>query len=178
LVTACSLSTQITNTARSSIEERLLVRALDRAMMALNTERLKGKTVVVDFYGLSPDKDFAREYFTAWLQSQQVQIASDPKKAQLRLKVFAPFLAVDRGQSFLGTPAFTVPLLGVAVPEISLFKDVQHSGHAELQVYEIDADTGKFIDRRPTASGGAQHHEYTILVLINFARTDIDEGAS
>ena len=42
-----------------------------------------------------------KELFTAWLQGQQVQIATDPKQAQLQLKVFAPVLAVDQGQSFV-----------------------------------------------------------------------------
>ena len=45
-----------------------------------------------------------KEFFTAWLQGQQVQIATDPKQAQLQLKVFAPVLAVDQGQSFVGAP--------------------------------------------------------------------------
>lgn len=174
LFEGCAVSTQITNTSRSSIEEELLMRALDRALTGLNTEQLKGKAVAVDFYGLSPDKDFAKAFFTAWLQSQQVQMAPDPKEAQLRLKVFAPVLAVDQGQSFIGAPSFTVPLLGFAMPEISLFKDVRHSGHAELQVYSIDADTGKFIDKSPPAVGASQYDDYTILFVINFTRSDIN----
>ena len=53
-----------------------------------------------------------KEFFIAWLQGQQVQIATDPKQAQLQLKVFAPVLAVDQGQSFMGSPSFTLPVLG------------------------------------------------------------------
>jgi hypothetical protein len=173
LLGACAVSTQITNTSRSSIEEQLLMRALERALAALNTEQFKGKIVAVDFYGLSPDKDFAKEFFTAWLQSQQVQIAADPKEAQLRLKVFAPVLAVDLGQSFVGVPSFTVPVLGFAMPEISLFKDVRHTGHAELQVYVVDADGGKFIDKSAMAVGATQYDNYTILLVINFSRSDM-----
>ncbi len=171
----CAISPQITNTSRSSIEEELLMHALNRALSQLDTEQLKGKTVAVDFYGLSSDKDFAKEFFTAWLQSQQVQIAQDPKEAQLHLKVFAPVLAVDQGQSFIGAPSFTVPLLGFAMPEISLFKDVRHSGLAELQIYSIDGDTGKFVDKSPMAVGASQYDDYTILLVINFTRSDIDK---
>jgi hypothetical protein len=145
-------------------------------LAGLNTEQFKGKTVAVDFYGFSADKDFAKAFFTAWLQSQHVQIAPNPKKAQLLLKVFAPVLAVDQGKSFIGAPSFTVPLLGFTVPEISLFKDVRHSGHAELRVYAIDADTGKFVDKSPPAVGAAQYDDYTILLIINFTRSDIDKS--
>jgi hypothetical protein len=69
LLTGCAASAQITNTPRSSIEQELLVRALDRAMAKLDVQKLTDKTVAIEFYGLTPDKDFAREYFTAWLQA-------------------------------------------------------------------------------------------------------------
>jgi hypothetical protein len=171
----CAVSTQVTNTPRSSVEQQLLVRSFERAFAGLNTESFKGKTVAVDFYGLTSDRDFASEFFTAWLQSQQVQIVTNPKEAELRLKVFAPVLAVDQGQSFFGAPSFTVPVLGFAVPEIPLFKDVRHSGHAEVEIYTLDADSGKFIDKSATAVGAAQYDDYTLLLVINFTRTDVDK---
>lgn len=169
----CAVTTQITNTSRSSIEEKLLMSALERALSGLNTEQFRGKTVAVDFYGLSADKDFAKAFFIAWLQSHQVQIAPNPKEAQLLLKVFAPVLAVDQGKSFIGAPSFMVPLLGITVPEISLFKDVRHSGHAELRTYAIDVHTGKFVDKSSPVVGAARYDDYTILLVINFTRSDI-----
>jgi hypothetical protein len=69
LLAGCAATAQITNTPRSSIEQELLVRALDRAMAKLDVQKLTDKTVAIEFYGLTPDKDFAREYFTAWLQA-------------------------------------------------------------------------------------------------------------
>jgi hypothetical protein len=174
LLTGCAVSTQISNTQRSSVEQQLLVRSFERALATLDTQEFKGKTVAVDFYGLTPDKDFMKELFTAWLQAQQVQIATDPKQAQLQLKVFAPVLAVDQGQSFVGTPTFTVPVLGFAIPEISLFRDVKHSGHAEVKIYTIDADTGKFVDQSPPAIGKVQYDDYTIMIVVHFTRTDLE----
>src|SRR5437016_13721865 len=67
LLTGCAVSTQISTTQRSSIEERLLVRSFERALASLDTQEFKGKTVAVDFFALSPDKDFTKEFFTAWL---------------------------------------------------------------------------------------------------------------
>ncbi len=122
-------------------------------MAGLDVQKIKDKTVAVDFYGLTADKDFAREYFTAWLQAQRVRIAADLKQAQLRLKVFASVLAVDKGQSFLGAPSFTVPLAGFAMPEIPLFKNVQHSGHAEIKLSMTGSQTGEFIDETAPAIG-------------------------
>ena len=174
LLAGCAVSTPITNTPRSSIEQRLLVRSLERALATLDTQQFKGKTVTVDFYGLTSDKDFAKEFFTAWLQAQQVQIATDPKQAQLHLKVFAPVLAVDQGQSFVGSPAFTVPILGFAIPEIALFKNASHSGHAEVEVFTIDGSTGKFTDKSLPAVGETNYNDYTVLIVVHFTRSDIE----
>jgi hypothetical protein len=173
-LTGCAVSTQISTTQRSSIEERLLVRSFERALASLDTQEFKGKTVAVDFFALSPDKDFTKEFFTAWLQGQQVQIATDPKQAQLHLKVFAPVLAVDQGQSFVGAPSFTVPILGFVMPEIALFKNVRHSGHAEFEIYAIDGETGKFIDKSAPATGETQYDDYTIMIVVHFTRSDIE----
>jgi hypothetical protein len=175
LFTGCAISTQISNTQRSGVEQRLLVRSFERALATLDTQTFKGKTVAVDFYGLTPDKEFMKEFFTAWLQGQQVQIATDPKQAQLQLKVFVPALAVDQGQSFVGAPAFTVPVLGFAIPEISLFKNVRHSGYAEVKVYMIEGGTGKFVDQSPPAIGESQYDDYTIMIVGHFTRSDIEE---
>jgi hypothetical protein len=169
----CAVSTKITSTQRSTIEQRLLVRSLERALATLDIQPLRGKIVTVEFYGLTPDKDFAREFFTAWLQGQQVRIARDSKQAQLRLKVFASVLGVDQGQSLIGAPSFTVPLLGFAVPEIPLFKDVRHSGHAEIEIYTIDDVTGEFVDKSLPTIGEAQHDDYKILLVVNFTRSDV-----
>ena len=53
----------VTNTPRSNIEPRLLVRSLERAPNALDTESLKGKIVAVDLYGLTPPTEILQENF-------------------------------------------------------------------------------------------------------------------
>jgi hypothetical protein len=174
LLTGCAVSTQVGTTARSSIEQRLLITSFERALATLDTHEFTGKTVTVDFFGLTADKDFAKELFTAWLQEQQVQVTTDPKQAQLHLKIFAPVLAVDQGDSFVGAPAFTVPVLGFVMPEISLFKNARHSGHAAVEVFAIDGDTGKFVGKTPPAIGETDYNDYTVMILIHFTRSDME----
>ena len=175
LVEGCAVSPQITNTPRSSIEQELLVSSLERGFETLKTQHLAGATVTVDFYGLTPDKDFAKEFLIAWLQAHEVHIVTDPKEAQLRVKVFAPVLGVDQAQSFIGTPSFTVPFLGVTIPEIPLFRDVRHLGHTALESYTIEEDGGKFLDKSPTAMGRSEYDDYTVLILIHFTRSDMEK---
>jgi hypothetical protein len=174
-LSGCAVTSQITKTSRSTIEQRLLVSALDRALAGIDARQLHGKTVAVDFYGLTSDKDFAGQYFVAWLQSQGVKIAEDSKQAQLHLKVFAAALGVDQGQAFVGSPSFTVPLIGFVMPEIALFRDIRHSGHAEIKVATIDGQSGEFVDESGRAVGTSRHDDYTLLIVVHFTRTDLEE---
>jgi hypothetical protein len=176
LTCGCAASNHITSTPRSTIEQRLLVRALERALVKLDLQAFTGKTVAVDFHGLTADKDFAKEYFTAWLQSQGVRIAARPEEAHLRLKAFASALGVDRAQSFFGAPAFTVPLVGFVIPEIPLFKDVRHSGYAEINVFATETQTGDFVNQSAPATGSSTHNDYTVLVVIHFTHTDLESS--
>lgn len=174
LLCGCSVATQITHTPRSSIEQRLLVRSLDRSLNQLDTQPLQGKTVAVEFFGLTPDKDFAKEFSIAWLQRRKIKVIADAQEAEVRLKIFAPVLGVDQGQSFFGVPAVTVPILGFTVPEVALFKSVTHQGYAAIEMYTIDNPTGDFLGRSPRAVGEAAYNQYTILILVNFNRDDLD----
>jgi hypothetical protein len=47
---------KISNTQRAGVEQRLLVRSFERALATLDTQEFKGKTVAVDFYGLTPTR--------------------------------------------------------------------------------------------------------------------------
>lgn len=166
---------QVTHTARSSIEQRLLVQSLDRALDKVDVQPFEGKTVGVEFFALTPDKDFARELVVAWLQARRVKVISDVEKAEVRLKIFAPVLGVDQGQSFLGVPSVTVPVLGFTVPEIALFKSMNHQGYAALEVYSIDNPSGDFLKKSPRMVGEAQYNEYTVMILVHFNHNNLDD---
>jgi hypothetical protein len=175
MLAGCAAATQITNSARSGIEQKLLVQALERSFKRIDPALFRQRTVLVEFYGLTPDKDFARELFIAWLHKNRARTTGTSREAELRLKVFASVLAVDRGHSFFGTPAFTVPLVGFAVPEIPVFRKVSHVGHAEVKISTTDGDSGDFIAESPGAIGKAHHDDYTLFIVIHFTRKDLDK---
>lgn len=55
----------------------------------------------------------------------------------------------------MGSPSFTVPLVGVVIPEIPLFKAVRHTGFTEVDIYTLDARSGEFVDKSPRMIGEA-----------------------
>jgi hypothetical protein len=63
----------------------------------------------------------------------------------------------------------------VKIPEIPLFRDVRHIGHAAVESYTIEEDGGKFIDKSPKALGQSEYDDYTVLIIIHFTRNDMEK---
>jgi hypothetical protein len=175
LMAGCAVSTQVTTTARSSIEQQLLVRSLERAVAQLDVERFIDKRVYLTLFSLTPDQMFAKAFVSAQLEQRGLYIVSDWDQADLLFKVFAPVFGTDQGQTLVGIPSLVVPLVGAAVPEVSLYKAVRNRGQSEVQVYAFDSRTGEFVDKLPVSNGQAKYDQYTILVLISFNWSDLDE---
>jgi hypothetical protein len=172
LAPACG-GRQVTLTPRSGIEQELLVRSLERSLAELEVTALQGQRVTLDLYGLTGDAPFAREFIGARLAARGVRVVTE--SAGLRLRVFATVLGVDRGETLLGIPALQVPLLAFPLPEIALFKWVRHRGLVELQAFTFDAATGDFIARIPDSVGRAKFDQFTLLLIVSFTVTDLDE---
>ena len=173
LSTACT-TVRITATTRSSVEQRLLVRSLERAAVRLDKRPFLGRPVRLELFGLTSDHLFARDFLRARLEARGIRVTTAPD-AEVTLQVFATALAVDTSDTLLGIPSMQVPVLAVPIPEIALFKWERSRGHAELQVYTYDA-TGTLISQLPDVLGEAKYDRFTVLILISFTVTDVDEG--
>lgn len=163
-----------TATARSSIEQRLLARSLERAVARIDVDAFQGKRVFLDLAGLTPDQAYARTYVGAELRQRGVQIVGDPTEAEVRIQVMAAGLGVDQGETLIGIPATVVPLLGVPIPEIALFKWVRHRGVTEVKFYAHDNRDGRPFEATPTAIGRSRYSQFTILAIVRFTSHDLD----
>ena len=176
VATVCSACTtaRVTATLRSSIEQRLLVRSLERAAVRLDTTPLIGQRVKIDLYSLTGDTFFAREFLRARLESRGVRFAGPGDEADVTIQVFAAALAVDTADTLLGLPAMQAPILAVPIPEIALFKLERSRGHAEMQTYTYDS-SGRLITRLRDAKGEARYDRVTLLIFISWSMTDMDD---
>ena len=66
-------------------------------------------------------------------------------------------------------------LLDFFARSIGFDQSATNEGHAEIQIYLIDGASEDFLTKSPVAVGAAAYNQYTVLVLINFKRTDLDE---
>src|SRR5919108_3588636 len=171
--TACTTA-RVTATQRSSIEQRLLVRSLERAAARLDLAPLIGQRVKIDLFTLTNDGFFAREFLRARLEGRGLRFAGPGDEADVTIQVFAAALAVDTADTLVGLPAMQAPILAVPIPEIALFKLERSRGHAEMQTYTYDSG-GHLITRLGDAKGEARYNRITLLIFISFAVTDIDD---
>ena len=58
------------------------------------------------------------------------------------------------------------------MPEIALSNPATHQGYAEIQIYTLDGASGDLLTRSPR---GRRIGLQSVLVMLNFRRTDLDE---
>jgi hypothetical protein len=112
---------------------------------------------------------------TAHLEARGVHVVE--AGADLRLKIFASILGLDRGETLLGLPALQVPVVSLPIPEIALFKWVRNRGRAEVQIHAYDGRSGEFQGRLSDGAGRSKFDEFTILILVSFTVSDLDRRA-
>jgi hypothetical protein len=172
LVAGCT-TVRVTPTERSSVEQRLLVRSLERAAAHLDITPLVGRVVRLQLFSLTKDQAFAREFVRARLERRGLRISEGPD-GDVTLQVFGAALAVDTADTLFGVPAMQMPVLAVPIPEIALFKWERSRGHAELQSYVYDA-SGRLLGQVRDVLGQAKWDRFTVLIFISFLVTDIDK---
>ncbi len=171
----CASSSQLTPTQPSAVTQQLVVRSLERALMQLDVTRFAGRRVSLELSAQQTvTQPFATEFVTAWLQARGVRVVTyEPH--ELTLKVIASVIGSDRGETFFGIPPLQSTLVGIPTPEISLFKWVRNRGLTEMSVYVLDATTDTFLETLGPAIGRSMQDDVTILIIVNFTKTDVED---
>lgn len=174
LLAGCATqSTDLYPTSPSAMSQFLVFRALERAVARLDVERLRDRRVTLEIVSQLYDHKFAATYLETWLRTHGVKVGSD--QADLRLQVFLLTLGTDHGQSFIGLPAFQVPVLAIPVPEIAIFKWIRNRGRADLRAFAFDPKTDNLVDLLPETTGRSKFDDFTIVVVLGFSVTDVDD---
>jgi hypothetical protein len=162
----------------SATSQLLLLRSLDRAIAQLDLSQLAGRTVDVELVTQAGAQAFATEVVKERLRERGVHLSSEAPA--LKLLVFAT-VGTDRGETLVGSPAMQAPIVSVPAPEIALFKWSRHRGLAELEIVELDPQSGELLAKLGPETGHAKKDDFTVLIAINFSVSDIDlppEGAN
>ncbi len=173
LTVGCT-SARMTTTPHSITEQQLIVLAIERAVSQLDTQKLAGKRVTLELYGLAKDDlPFTREFLKIWLWKNGVKVVEDKEEADIRLKGFAKVLASDQAETLVGTPEFS--LLGIPIPAIAIYKNLRKRGLVEIQIYAIDVGKEVLLGEISEGIGEAKENRYTVLFIFSWTSSDLDK---
>lgn len=172
LVGGCSLAGQLPPTKLAGVTQQLLIRSLERALAELDLGKLQGPGVNVDVFVQDGNQAFIKEFVTAWLQAHGVRTVSE--SPEVKVKLFASVYGTDFDRTFIGIPAFQVPVVNVPFPEIALFKWERNRGQAELRIYEFEGKTDTPLGPQGPGVGRAKYDNITVLLIFGWTLSDVD----
>lgn len=174
LLGGCAVAaTDLYPTSPSATTQLLVFRALERAVVGLDVTRLRDRRVTLEVVSQLYEHRFVATYLETWFRTHGVKVVEDA--ADLRLQIYLLTLGTDKGQSFIGIPSFQIPVLSIPVPEIALFKWIRNRGRADVRVYAFDSKTADLVDLLPETTGRSKFDDYTILVVVGFSLTDVND---
>lgn len=177
LLAGCAASVDLSATTPSATGQLLVFRALERAAAGLDLTRLRGRRVALEVISQLDDRKFAQkfaaEYLETWMRARGVAVGAD--HPELRVQAYVLTLGSDLGRTFLGIPAFQVPVVSIPIPEIAIFKWERNRGRADIRAYVFDAAERSFVEALPDVTGRSKFDDFTVVLVVGFTVTDIDD---
>ena len=137
-------SRTFSTTSRTAIEQLLLTRAVDVAMVKFNMPELAGKKVFIDFANL---KCYEAEYVKVAVRNRIAQsgsrLVSSADDADLTIEVASGALALEYKQGVIGMPALPVPNSPVPLPAMPFYRSTEQTAIIKLLIFVHDS--GKFV---------------------------------
>ena len=139
----CSSRT-FSTTSRTAIEQLLLTRAVDVAMVKFDMPELADKKVFIDFTNL---KCYEAEYVKVAVRNRIAQsgslLVATADKADLTIEVAAGALALEYKQGVVGMPPLPVPNSPVPLPAMPFYKTTEQTAIVKLLIFVHNS--GKFV---------------------------------
>jgi len=137
-------SRTFSTTSRTAIEQLLLTRAVDVAMVKFDMPELADKKIFLDFTNL---KCYESEYVKVAVRTRVAQIgshlAASSDDADLMVEVAAGALALEYKDSVIGMPPLPVPNSPVPMPAMPFYKTTEQTAIVKLLIF-VHA-SGKFV---------------------------------
>src|SRR5437773_2827096 len=173
LAGGCSLAGQLPPTKPEGVTQQLLIRSLERALGQLDLAKLQGPGVNVEAFVQTGNQDFIKAFVTTWLRAHGVRIVSE--SPEIKVKLFASVYGTDFDRTFIGIPAFQVPVVNVPFPEIALFKWERNRGQTELRIYEFEGKTDTPLAAQAPGVGRSKYDNVTVLIFFGFTLSDVEK---
>ena len=173
VLAGCS-SRRETDPWRSASEMLLFSAASDRAADKLTFNLQPGTKVFVDAtYIEGTDSKYAISAIRDRVARKGGDLVDDKGKADLIIEPRIGALSVDRDRILFGTPAMPVPLVGLEIPEIAIFKRSYQQGVAKFAATTYDPKTGLMVQSHEPVYAFSNRKDWTLFFLFSWTTTDL-----
>jgi len=174
---ACSSARESAPT-RTATEQLLIAAAAERSIDKLDLQIPAGAKVFVDathFEGY--DSKYATGTVRDRLLRHGGRLVNERGQADVIVEIRAGALSVDESTQLVGLPSTDLPFpasQGLSTPEVALFKRSQKLGVAKIAATSYSRD-GALIASGDPAFGSAHRTRWTVLLLIGWTSTDLED---
>ena len=144
-------STSSSNTSRTGMEQLLISDAIDRSLEKVDFTPMTGRAVYIETAHLDcVDKGYLISSVRHRALAAGARLADKKDSADAIVEVRSGGVGTDRVESYIGTPAVSVPgLTAIEIPEVKLWTKKKQTGTAKIGIVAYDAKSGA-----PLGDGG------------------------
>lgn len=174
LVLSACTSRRETDPQRSASEQLLFSTASDRAADKLTFNMAPGTKVFIDTsYVEGTDSKYLISSIRDRVARRGGDLMDDKGKAELIIEPRIGALSVDRDRTLFGTPAIPVPLVGIELPEIAIFKRSYQQGVVKLAATTYDPKTGLMVQSLDPVYAFSNRRDWVFLIFFSWSTTDL-----
>ncbi len=174
LLSACSVTHKITNSARTATEQLLITEAVMRSLPKqrdLPFPIPRGAAVKLDITGLTPDKDIVKGIVAGWLGLHGYIIQDE--NVSHRINIVVNSIGTELATTFFGIPPIEASIFPIALPELALYKAENQTGYARFHFDIFELPSGQFLASSSPFVAGTFYNAYTVLLMYSYNKTDL-----
>lgn len=171
LLAGCSTSRQVSNTARTTVEQLLISQSIERSLSNASLSLAPGEEVLVETATLSGDGEFAKQIVTGWLRERGLLVKG--ADAPYRIRVVLHAFGTNQRETFFGIPPIQSFVLPISTPELSFYKAIHQRGYTRLHMEISDTQSGQLQEATDTYEGDVYFSRYTFLLVFSTDSTDL-----
>jgi hypothetical protein len=195
LMHACALTQEVSKTPRSAIEQLLLSQAVEQALEDLVLPLPEGEGLRVEVSGLQTDRahlhldeendnfgiidspswdlSFVRDLVAGRLGELGYEIRTREDGPPYLVRVMVHAMGTNQGKTFFGIPPIQSLIIPFALPQLTLYQELDQLAHVRLHLDLFSSSTGRLIRATPWVSGTTFYNQYTVLFFFTFRKTDL-----
>jgi hypothetical protein len=195
VLSGCALMQEVSKTPRSATEQLLLSQAVDRAIDGVAVPIPEGASIWVEVSGLQTDRAhlhidegderfgvidspswdlaFVRDVVAGRLGQLGYRLQKTNEEAGYLVRILVHAMGTNQAKTFFGIPPIQSLIIPFALPQLTLYQELDQLAHVRLHLDIFESGTGRFVRSTPWMIGDAYYNQYTVFFFFGFRSTDL-----